>query len=91
MDETSFLCNEGELNFIGSKDKPRHDKNCHDSMFSITVLRVGSASDVNVPLIFLAKGTRLHPRIKGNNLVTKYGFPKGSHVIPNKAAYMDDN
>ena len=28
--------------------------------------------------------------MRGNNLVTKYGFPKGWCVIPNKAAYMDD-
>ena len=27
LDETFFLCNEGELKVLGSKDKPRHDKN----------------------------------------------------------------
>ena len=32
----------------------------------------------------------MHPRLIGNNLVTKYVFPEGSCVIPNKAAYMDD-
>ena len=26
LDETSFLCNEGELKVLGSKNKPRHDK-----------------------------------------------------------------
>ena len=90
LDETCFLCNEGELKIIGDNDKPRHDKNCSDSRFSITVLRVGSAAGVNGPVIFLAKGTKVHPRLRGNNLVTKYGFPEGSCVIPNKAAYMDD-
>ena len=45
---------------------------------------------MNVPVIFMEKGTKVHPRLKGNNLVTRYGFPKVSHVIPNKAAYMDD-
>ena len=32
----------------------------------------------------------MQPRLKDNNLVTKYGFPEGSCVIPNKAAYVDD-
>ena len=45
---------------------------------------------MNSPVIFLAKGTKVHTRLRGNNLVTKYGFPEGSCVIPNKAAYMDD-
>ena len=45
---------------------------------------------MNVPVIFLAKGEKVHPRPRGNNLVTRYGLPEGSCVIPNKAAYMDD-
>ena len=45
---------------------------------------------MNVLVIFLEKGTNVHPRQIGNNLVTKYGFPEGSCVIPNKAAYMDE-
>ena len=89
LDDTCFLCNEGELNIIGD-NKYCHDKNCSDSRFSITVLRVGSAAGVNGPVIFLAKGKKVHPRLRGNNLVTKYGFPEGSCVIPNKAAYMDN-
>ena len=56
----------------------------------MTVLRVGSAAGVNDPVIYLAKCTKVHPRMRGNNLVTKYGLPEGSCVIPNKAAYMDD-
>ena len=28
--------------------------------------------------------------LRGNTLVTKYGFPEGYCVIPKKAAYMDD-
>ena len=32
----------------------------------------------------------MHPRRRDNNLVTKYGLPEGSCVIPNKAAYVDD-
>ena len=33
LDETCFLCNEGELKIIGDNDKPCHDKNCSDSRF----------------------------------------------------------
>ena len=45
---------------------------------------------MNGPVIFLEKGKKVHPRIKGNNLVTRYGLPEGYCIIPNKAAYMDD-
>ena len=45
---------------------------------------------MNGPVLFLAKRTKVHPRLRGKNLVTKYGFPEGSFVIPNKAEYMDD-
>ena len=86
LNETCFLCNEGELRIIGDNNKSRHNKNCSDSRFSITVLLVGSAAGVNDPLIFLAKGTKVQPRLRGNNLVTKYGSPEGSFLIPNKSA-----
>ena len=56
LDETCFLCNEGELRIIGGNDKPCHDKNCSDLRFSITVLRVGSAAGVNVSVTFLEMG-----------------------------------
>ena len=90
MDETSFLCNEGELRIIGDKDKPHHEKNCSNSSFSITVLGVGSASGVNVPLIFMENGTKVQPRLICNNLVAKYGLPEGSCVLPKKVSYIDD-
>ena len=38
----------------------------------------------------MAKGETVHPRLRGNNLVTKNGYPEGSCVIPKKATYMDD-
>ena len=41
-------------------------------------------------MIFLEKGTNVNPRLRGKNSVTKYGFPEGSCVIPDKVAYMDD-
>ena len=50
----------------------------------------GSAASVNDTLIFLEKRTKVHPRLRGTNLVTRYGFPEGSCVIPNKSAYLDD-
>ena len=46
---------------------------------------------MNGPVVFLEKGTKVQPRISGNNLVTRDGFPEGSCVITNKAAYMDDD
>ena len=70
LDETSFLCNEGELRVVGGNNKPRHDKNCSDSSFSITVLRVGSEAGVNGPVIFLEKGTKVYQRLRGKILVT---------------------
>ena len=90
MDESCLLCNERELKIIGDNNKPRPDKNFSDSRFSIKFLWVGSAAGVNGPVIFLAKFTKVHPKLRGNNSVTKYGLPEGSCVIPNKAAYMDD-
>ena len=72
FDETCFLCNEGDLKVLGSKDKPRHDKKCSESRFSITVLQVGSAAGVNGAVIFLAKGAKVHPRLIGTNLVNIY-------------------
>ena len=45
---------------------------------------------MNGPVVFLEKGTRVHPRLRGNNLLTKYGLPEVSCVITNKAEYMYD-
>ena len=44
---------------------------------------------MNGPVIFLEDRTNVHPRLRGNTLVTKYGFIEVSCVIPNKAVYMD--
>ena len=41
-------------------------------------------------MIFLEKGTKVHPRPRGTNLLTRYGLPEGSCVILNKGKYMDD-
>ena len=45
---------------------------------------------MNVPVIFLEKGTKVHPRLSGTNLINIYIFPERSCVIPKKPAYMDD-
>ena len=90
LDETYLLCNEGGLKIIGGKNKPCHNNNFSNLRFPITVLRVGSAAGVNGPVIFMEKGEKMHPRLRGNNLVTKYGLPEVSYVIPNKAADMND-
>ena len=45
---------------------------------------------MNGPVISLTKGTNMHPSLRGNNSVTKYGSPEGFFVTPKKAAYMDD-
>ena len=45
---------------------------------------------MNGPVIFLAKGTNVHPRLRVNTLVIKYGLTEGSRVIPKKESYMDD-
>ena len=37
----------------------------------------------------MTKGTKVNPRLRGTNLVTRYGLPKGCFVITNKAAYID--
>ena len=52
------------------------------------LLRIWSAAGVNGPVIFLEKGTKAHPKIRGNSLVTRYQLPEVSYVILNKAAYM---
>ena len=32
----------------------------------------------------------MNPRLRGNNLVTRYGIPEGYFVISKKSAYVDD-
>ena len=45
---------------------------------------------MNDPVIFTEKGTKVHTRLRGTNLVTRYGFPEVSCVIPSKASYIDE-
>ena len=54
------------------------------------ILGVGSEESVRVPVIFLAKGTLVHPRFRGSILLNCYRFKEGYCVILNKESYMDD-
>ena len=42
------------------------------------------------PVIYLERGTKLHPRLRGKILVTRHILIEVSYVIPNKSAYMGD-
>ena len=42
-----------------------------DSSFPITVLWVRSTAGVNFQVMFIERGTLVHPRLRGTNLVTK--------------------
>ena len=45
---------------------------------------------MNGLVTFLENVNLVHSSLRGTNLVTKYIFPEGFGLIPNKAAYMDD-
>ena len=75
LDETCFLFNGGEFRIIGGNDKTHHNKQCSDLRFTISVLQVGSESGVNGPVIFLANGEKVHPKLRSKDLVTRYGLP----------------
>ena len=42
------------------------------------------------PVIFQAKGGKVHPSPRDNSLVTRYGLPEQSCFIINKVSYMYD-
>ena len=56
----------------------------------MTVLRVGIAAGANGLVIFLKKGEKVYPRLRGTNSVTRYGLSEVSCVISNKSSYLDD-
>ena len=55
---------------------------CRDK---VEVAREVISAGVNGTLIFLAKGKKVQQRLRGKNLVTKYGLPEVCCMIPNKA------
>ena len=56
LDETSFLCNEVELNVIWNDERTHDEKYCSDLRFSITALWIWIAVGVNRPVILLGIG-----------------------------------
>ena len=46
---------------------------------------------VDFTVMFLVRGNLVYPKLRGTNLVTRYGYPEVSCVIPNKSACMDDD
>ena len=90
LDESCFMCSEGNLRIIGDAARKHHDKNISDNRLSITVLRCGSAAGTHGPVIFLLKGTEVNQLFTKKKLQENYGLPEGSCVLMNENAYMDD-
>ena len=90
LDESCFMCNDGILKIIGSKDKKHHDKNMSDSRVSITAVRCGNAAGANGPVVFLASGQNVNRTFSNYRLKEIYGLPEGSTVLYNSSACMDD-
>ena len=91
LDESCFMCSDGELKIMGDAERQKHDKNTSDSRTSITVLRVGAAGGEKGPVVFVVKGKgKVKSMFSDARLVKHYGLPEGSTVIMNDSAYMDD-
>ena len=60
IDETCFMCSEGNLKIVGDAKRRRHDKSISDNCISITVLRCGCASGTHGPVIFIMKGIEVN-------------------------------
>ena len=84
------MCNDGVLRIIGSAEKKHHDKNTSDSRVSITAVRCGNAAGTNGPVVFLAYEQNVSRTFSKRCLEKNYGLPKGSTVLMNSSAYMDD-
>ena len=90
LDESCFICNDGNLKIIGDGEKKRHDKNIANIRVSITTVRCGSAAGTNGPVVFIANGKNVNRTFSQYILRHVYGLPEGSIVLCNKTAYMDD-
>ena len=67
-----------------------HDKNMTYEKFPIIVFRVGTAGDVNIPVVLLASVKSIHKRFIGDFLSDNFGLPEASRVVLNKNSYADD-
>ena len=94
LDEACFMCSDGILKILGDAHRPRHDKNTADNRVSVTSVRIGSAGGSNGPVVFLAVGNKgegsVNKLFRNKRLEDVYGLPKGSCVLCNASAFMDD-
>ena len=89
LDESCMMASEGIVRIIGSKAKKKHEKNISDSRDSITVVRIGSAANVDGPRIYLAKGKEIElPAFR--NFTKNFVAPPGSCIEMTPSAYMTD-
>lgn len=89
LDESSMGANEGELHILGLRGRRKHEKNVADCRETISIVRVGSAANVDGPRFFLAKGKEIELD-SFKKLDSYYKVPEGSRVIMTPNAYMTD-
>jgi hypothetical protein len=92
LDEMSVLGCNGNLHIVGSAEVKKHEKTTQDNRDSVTIVRIGSASDETGPWIFLLKGKKeLKKNHPVRNLERNFpGVPAGSKVVMTPNAYMTD-
>jgi hypothetical protein len=87
-----MLASEGCVNVVGSRGEKKQEKNVADCSESVTVVRVGSAANVDGPHVFLAKDKEIElasfQDFANNN---NFPAPVGSHVEMTPNAYMTDD
>ena len=72
---------------VGAAGRAKHEKACNDSRESITMYRLGSASDDSGPTIFLLKGTKKREGFT-DKFLTDNGAKLGSTIIMTPTAFM---
>ena len=91
FDESCFICNDRNLKILGDGKKTHYNNNIADSSMSITSVRCGSAAGTNVAVVFIANGKNVNHTFSQYRLRHTYVSHKGSIVLCNKTAYMDDD
>ena len=81
------MASAGTVKIIGNKKKKKHEKNLSDNRDSITVVRVGSAGNVDGPRIYLAKGKQCELGIF-KDFCSNFRAPPGSCAEMTPNAYM---
>ena len=87
LDESNFMCSDGNLHIIGGAEKPKTEKNISDNRDSTTAVRVGTAADQDGPRVFLAKAKSINLECM-KNFCKHHTAPPGSFVHPTPNAYM---